>query len=1222
MSKFAPTRERKHRKIAKQKAQSTPRTDSDQANQIELRPLTATEKHERRAKLQAELKAEQPESKVSAKKRKRLEKYIDTKLKKEENLELLKKLAAQKVDTSLLRSSKKLGRTIETKRERFSRALAEKSAGIDLDGQQDTILYEPRQEPVRGAHSDSQNEDETPQIPSNGAVEQVTTESKSAGLVGGALFGAGLKRPLDTDESGRPVIKRRKREKKNKKVKADFVVTLPEPQGPSDSEASDEWNGFSGDESELESAAEETSEDNDDSESLADSEDTEADDGSSEGNDDSGGNNAKKPARVSAFKAWADSQRNQAVGFTPSAAPTNDEAIKAAFQPRAPSPDPVASEILVTSKAAEEAYRPSKAVVIPRNDDVQEARSRLPVVQDEQKIVEAINNNSVTIVCGATGSGKTTQLPQMLLENGYASKGMIGVTQPRRVAATSVAKRVQYELGAEFGSQVGAQVRFTSTISGDTKVKFMTDGILLREISQDFALSKYSAIVLDEAHERSVNTDILIGMLSRIVPLRLELSKEDPAKHHPLKLIIMSATLRVTDFLMNERLFRNSKPPIVQAEGRQYPVTEHFARRTQRDFVAEMVRKVSRGHKKLPPGDMLVFLTGQDDIQTVAKRLREAFTGDQEGFQNSNRKAKPEKPVNDYLEADEDGDASDDEAEITGLDDDEGDTEFAVELDPTLSGPQRGALKAQILSLYAALPAAQQDLVFQKTADGVRKIILATNVAETSLTIDGVRYVFDCGRSKEKVYDVETGVQEFKVDWISKASASQRMGRAGRTGPGHCYRLYSSAIYEAHFEEHTLPEILRTPIEGTVLQLKNMSVDNVVNFPYPTPPAGEQLSQAERLLKNLGAIDTRTGKVTDIGKQLINYPVNPRFGRMLLLGKQNNVLIYTIALVAGLAVGDLFIPQPQLPRDELGDEDSDDGRRGEANTLADTQAEKRRQAYGRAMANLASQDDKSDAIKVLTAVAAHAQAESQGNASSFCAENFLREKGMSEAQQLRRQLHDIMQRHVDDPSTVAFTQTLSPPSDREKSVLKQIVAAGYIDQVAIRRDLLPNSVSTGRKPRRAIEVPYKTLLPSKLDIDDSVSLQDQELQKSVFVHASSVLARLSLSEMPSFAVYSSLSRATSSHIGEAQKRTRMHPLCAVSQKQLAILAEGSPLLEIGKPIGKTEELGTSKRQCWVGVALRDPSAVGTMGWPLGAWKVVQTRKGKDWVVEKVLDRGK
>ncbi|EME85540.1 uncharacterized protein MYCFIDRAFT_202170 [Pseudocercospora fijiensis CIRAD86] len=1175
----------------------------------------------------AELKAQQPESKVSAKKRKRLDKYIDTKIKKEENLELLKKLAAQKVDTSLLQSSKKLGRTNETKRERFSRALAEKNAGIDLDGQQDDILYERRQEPTRHTHSAGESEHETPQIPSNDAVEQLAPESKPAGLFGDGLFGGGLKRPLEINDSGQPVIKRRKREKKNKKAKPDFVVALPEPEEPSDSEASDEWNGFSENESEAEvepnTASEGTSEDDGNSESLEGSEDTDTDDSSSGGDEDPEGDSVKKPARVSAFKAWADSQRNEAVGFTPSAPPTNDESIRAAFKPRAPSPDPVASETLVTSPAAEDAYRPSKAVVIPRDDAVQEARSHLPVVQDEQKIVEAVHNNSVTIVCGATGSGKTTQLPQLLLENGYASNGMIGVTQPRRVAATSVAKRVQYELGAEFGKQVGAQVRFTSTVSRDTKVKFMTDGILLREISQDFALSKYSAIVLDEAHERSVNTDILIGMLSRIVPLRLKLSKEDPVKYHPLKLIIMSATLRVTDFLMNERLFRRTKPPIVQAEGRQYPVTEHFARRTQRDYVAEMVRKVSRGHKKLPPGDMLVFLTGQDDIQTVARRLREAFTGDQEGFQNSNRRARPEKPVNDYLEANEDDEASEDEAEITGLDEDEGDAEFAVEVDPALSGSQpRGALKAQILPLYAALPATQQDLVFQKTADGVRKIILATNVAETSLTIDGVRYVFDCGRSKEKVYDVETGVQEFKVDWISKASASQRMGRAGRTGPGHCYRLYSSAIYEAHFEEHTLPEILRTPIEGTVLQLKNMSIDNVVNFPYPTPPEGKQLSQAERLLKNLGAIDNRTGKVTDIGKQLINYPVNPRFGRMLLLGKQNNVLIYTIALVAGLAVGDLFIPQPHLPQEELEDEDSDHSGRRKAGSFADTQAEKRRQAYGRAMANLASQDDKSDAIKVLTAVAAHAQAEAQGSASSFCAENFLREKAMAEAQQLRRQLHNIMQKHVDDPSTVAFTPTLSPPSDRVKSILKQIVAAGYIDQVAIRRDLLPNAVSTGRKPRRAIEVPYKTLLSSNLEIDDSVSLQDQELQKSVFVHSSSVLARLSLSEMPSFVVYSTLSRATSNHIGEAQKRTRMHPLCTVSQKQLAVLAEGSPLLEIGKPIGKIEEIGTGKRQCWVGVAIRDPAAVGAMGWPLGAWKVIQTRKGKEWVVEKVLDRGK
>lgn len=1216
MSKYAPTRERKHRKIAKNKT-SASQNDDGRANAEELKPLTQSERDERRARLQAELKAQQPETKVSAKKRKRLDKYVDTKLKKEENLELLKKLAAQKVDTSLFQSSKKLGRVVETKRERFSRALAEKNAGIDVDGQRDSILFEKRK-PVPEHHSESESDHEAPQSPPR---ESNTVETADLGAANDGLFGAGLKRPLETDESGQPIIKRRRREKKkSKKPELDFVVTLPQPEEPNDTEASDEWQGFSENESaEQESESESEPDGDDTSESLNQNEDTDTEESSSDGgSDDEATEN--KPARVSAFKAWADSQRNQVVGFVPSTATSDDTAVKAAFKPRAPSPDPLAQE--VASQSTEEAYRPTKAVVITRVDAVQEARSQLPVVQDEQKIIEAVNNNSVTIVCGATGSGKTTQLPQMLLENGYATKGIIGVTQPRRVAATSVAKRVQYELGSEYGKQVGAQVRFTSTVSRDTKIKFMTDGILLREISQDFALSKYSAIVLDEAHERSVNTDILIGMLSRIVPLRLELAKEDPAKHLPLKLIIMSATLRVTDFLMNERLFRKSKPPIVQAEGRQYPVTEHFARRTQRDYVSEMVRKVSRGHKKLPPGDILVFLTGQDDIQTVAKRLRETFTGDQEGFQNSNRR-QPEKTANDYMEEGDDVDASDDEAEITGLDEAD-DAEFAVEFDPSLHGQQSRALKAQILPLYAALPASQQDLVFQKTAEGTRKIILATNVAETSLTIDGVRYVFDCGRSKEKVYDVETGVQEFKVDWISKASASQRMGRAGRTGPGHCYRLYSSAIYEAHFEEHTLPEILRTPIEGTVLQLKNMSVDNVVNFPYPTPPASEQLSQAERLLKNLGAIDTNSGKVTDIGKQLINYPVNPRYGRMLLLGKQNGVLVYTIALVAGLAVGDLFIPQPHQPKDEVEDDDSDDAREKRSRaSLADTEAERQRQAYGRAHAKLASQDDKSDAIKVLTAIAAHAQAEAENTASSFCSDHFLREKGMAEAQQLRRQLHDIMQRHVDDPSTIAFTHTLQPPSDREKSILKQILAAAYIDQVAIRHDLLPNPTSH-RKPRRAIEVPYKTLLSSQHPTPQPPNPQTS----SVFLHPSSLLSRLSPAEMPPFIIYSTLSRAAASKHAAIdaedppRKRTRMHPLCTVSAKQLAVLAEGCPLLEFGKPVGKIEELGAKRRRCWVGVALRDPLAVGSWGWPLGVWKVVQCRRGgREWVVEKVLERG-
>ncbi|SMR46670.1 unnamed protein product [Zymoseptoria tritici ST99CH_3D1] len=1223
MAPFVP-RERKHRRLEKQKTHLSQGRDVN-TNAESIQPTTQSEKDERRRKLKDELTV--PDTKLTSKKKKRLDKYIDTKLRKEENLELLKKLAVGKVDTSLLHSSKKLGRQKQTKREEVERALREREKGLDVDGRQDEVLFQRRPDMEDVGHG-AENEDEVDNEDSEDEVEQevVAAAVMKPATSFATSFGSGLKRPLETDETGQPMIKKRKRRKQanparsrvEQDVASDENDASDTSEGDDSAASEDEWNGFdSGNEGLLsEPPVASDSEEESDEEDSESSSEPESDDNPSE----------DRPARVSAFKAWADSQRNESLGFTPSTAPTNDPAISAAFKPRAPSPDTEVVEIAnAVQHPNKDAYRPATAVVVPRSEEVQAARLELPVVQDEQKIMEAIHNNPIVVVCGATGSGKTTQLPQMLLENGYAMTGMIGITQPRRVAAVSVASRVAHELGPEFGKKVAHQVRYDSTAARDTSIKFMTDGILLREIGNDFVLSKYSAIVIDEAHERSVNTDILIGMLSRIVPLRQELSREAPEKHKPLKLIIMSATLRVADFLANDRLFRSIRPPIVQAEGRQYAVTEHFARRTQRDYVAETVAKVSRGHKKLPPGGILVFLTGQEEIQTVAKRLKDALGGQAAGldFSKKRENGSENRNSNDYLERELDDQSDDDEPEITGFDDDEDDTEFAVEDDPAAPKP-KGPLKAHVLPLYASLPTSQQMRVFEPVPDDSRIIVLATNVAETSLTIPGIKYVFDSGRSKEKEYNISTGVQEFKIDWISKASASQRMGRAGRTGPGHCYRLYSSAIYEQYFDEHTLPEILRTPIEGTVLQLKNMEVDNVVNFPFPTPPQSEQLSAAERLLRNLGAIDKRVGKITDIGKELIHYPVNPRFGKMLLLGLRNGALAHTIALVAGLAVGDLFIPEPQIAQKSNGeDAESDDDEYREkrlANNAAFTAAQQRRQAYGRAAAKLSGWDDKSDAIKLLTAVAAHAQAE---DSPSFCTEFFLREKGMVEVQQLRRQLHNIMQAHVKDAKDAVYKLDLPPQTTKQIAILKQIVAAGYIDQIAVRADLLPTSTSTaGRPPRRAIEVPYRTLLPTTDTTDHQSTIEDQSLAKNVYPHSSSLLSRLSVPEMPAYVVYSTLSRASAITVGAAQKRTRMHPLCVVGPKQIAALAEGTPLLELGKPIGKIVERDAGKkRECWVGVSLRDPGDVGGVGWPLGAWKVVQVRKGREWVVEKVLDRG-
>lgn len=498
-------------------------------------------------------------------------------------------------------------------------------------------------------------------------------------------------------------------------------------------------------------------------------------------------------------------------------------------------------------------------------------------------------------------------------------------------------------------------------------------------------------------------------------------------------------------------------------------------------------------------------------------------------------------------------------------------------------------------------------------------IILATNVAETSLTIPGIRYVFDCGRSKEKKYDQQTGIQSFEVGWISKANAEQRKGRAGRTGPGgHVWRLYSSAVYERDFAEHTEPEILRTSVEGVVLQLKEMEVDGsedfVRRFPFPTAPETAQLGKAEELLKNLAAIGA-DGRITEMGREMMKFPVGARLGKMLVLAKKYGLPTYTIAIVAGLAVENIFAPEAQS---EEGGEDAEWNRQ--------------HQAYTGAQAKLASQSDTSDAIKLLTAVSTHAiaQYESNDNGRQFCKEHWLREKGMNEVQQLRRQLGSMVnsENAGESPELATLSQK---PKREDLDRVTQIVAAGFIDQVAIRADLLPNAnanatslAASGRKAKRAIEVAYRTLLSTSTSnlIDPTATPEQREIQKSVFIHPSSVLSKLSPNEMPDYIIYRHLSRAQSAAIDGKMKRTRMHPLTSISAKQLAMLAEGSPLLEIGKPIGRVEEMDRGRWRCWVEVSFRGSGkGGGGTGWPLGAWCVVQKKDGRGgWVVERVVKR--
>ncbi|OCL12914.1 P-loop containing nucleoside triphosphate hydrolase protein [Glonium stellatum] len=1173
--------------------------------------------------MREELKSTQ-QGKISGKKAKRLEKYIDTKLRKEENLTLLKKLAATKVDTSLFQSSKKLGRTTESKREKLSRAFRERQAGIDIE-KNDRVILERRdikKDPVSEEESDVEQEDESVER-RQGAGQLAPEVEDSKPAVG---FGSGLKRPLELDEEGKPVIKKRKRTK-TKSTIVPMSVSVP---------VELEWEGFdtegdSGSEANLASEVEsheaessgaessglergESSEDEDDIEASASDESSEEEEPPSPDEDAK----ASRIVRSSAFKAWATQQRNEALGFTPSTVITNNATPKPInFTPRAPEMDPLPPEL--ESNTATDTTRKAFSVHVERIPEIQEARLALPVVAEEQKIMEAIHNNDVVVVWGSTGSGKTTQVPQFLYEAGYGAPdgptpGLIGVTQPRRVAAVSMAKRVGDELG-DAGSKVSYQIRFEASKNAQTTIKFMTDGVLLREISQDFALTKYSAIVIDEAHERSVNTDILIGMLSRIVDLRAEMARKDP-KNKPLKLIIMSATLRISDFTENQRLFRHSVPPLIKAEGRQYSVTNHFSRRTNRDYVEEAFHKICKGHRKLPRGGMLVFLTGQSEIAQLAKRLKQTFDSTQGKVIKSApvRISAAEAPleVEDIelggdIDNYQNDDGSDDDSIIHGLDD-EDDREFDIGEESA----EDSVLKVHILPLYSQLPTNQQLRVFEPPPDGSRLIVLATNVAETSLTIPGIRYVFDCGRAKEKKYDRITGVQSFEVGWISKASANQRAGRAGRTGPGHCYRLYSSAVFERDFEEYAYPEISRTPLEGVVLQLKSMGAP-VVNFPFPTPPDRDSLQKAEKLLSYLGAISL-DGKITKMGYELSLYPLNPRFARMLVMGTVHKVAAETIALVAALSVPEIIIPENKLGLKEPPPNTSEI--RTEEDNIEAAERSRLRKQYNAVQAQLSTNASTSDCIKLNNAVCAYAHADSP---EEFCEKMFLNSKALHEASQLRSQLTTIVRTHR--PLALGgYEPKLPPPTEHVLNVLKQICAAGFIDQVAMRADLAPIPPDLPRKPRTAIEVPYLTLFASHV----SGSVASDPAEQYVYIHPSSLLALVPVSKLPGFVIYSHLQRAAPSAINGAKTpKTRMHALTPITRPQLANIALGTPLLGVGKPKGKIDMLekdkgGHERRECEVEVSLIGER--GGMGWGLGLRRVVQRKEGggKGWVIEKIL----
>lgn len=1203
MGKYVP-RQRKHRVLARERAQENGRHEVEDSNQAELAPSDIQQREEKKAKLRQELRQEA--GKVDGKKAKRLEKYIEGKLRKDENRELLAKLAARKVDTSLFSSTKTMGQGKETRKEVARRALREEKAGIAGEDRED-ILFEKRvvDEEASSDESDAESEKGAQTATKKAVVQTATStsadEAKSK-VQAPQTLGSGLKRPLEVDDGGRPVIQKRQ---KRGGVKSKISLAPVESSSSEEDDSEEEWGGIDSDAStdeaskDEESADEEKNDEPDSSEGDS-SEGSEEDDSDDDMDDEGEVDEGVKKQRSSAFKAWATQQRNEALGYETIEGGALDIPRPANFVPRAAEQDPLPMELKPTENTSRKVY----SVTVTRTPEIQEARLKLPVVSEEQRLMEAIHSHDIVVICGSTGSGKTTQIPQFLYESGYGSPGsstpgLIGITQPRRVAAVSMSKRVGEELG-DHSDVVAYQIRFEGTVDPKTAIKFMTDGVLLREIAQDITLRKYSAIVIDEAHERSVNTDILIGMLSRVIKLRAELAKEDP-KLKPLKLIIMSATLRIEDLTMNPTLFP-TPPPVLEVEGRQHPVTIHFSRRTYPDYVEEAFRKISRGHKKLPPGDILVFLTGRNEILELSKRLKEAFGGPRSAEGPKVQISASEAPME--VEDIEFGDVDDPmEDEIDGLpsDDEDGEEEedeFQIE-----ENQEVGPLKMRVLPLYSLLPTREQLRVFDTPPEGTRQIILATNVAETSLTIPGIRYVFDCGRAKERQYDRLSGVQSYSIGWTSKASANQRSGRAGRTGPGHCYRLYSSAVYERDFTAFTDPELLRMPIEGVVLQLKAMNLQHVVNFPFPTPPDRRSLAKSEKLLTYLSAL-TAEGQVTQIGQTMSVFPLSPRFARILLVGHLHECLPYTIALVAGLSAAEVFLPENQAIPTLAAKEDF--AIRTTADVLAEDRQANVRRMFNQVHKNFCYLDDRSDAIKLLQVVGEFAHEPTE----AWCESHFVRYKVLKEIQQLRKQITELLRANVPAFANLKYQEKLDPPSPKQVAALKQMAAAGFIDQVAIRADLTPNPPEQFRKPRRAIDIPYIPLMPIHVG-------QEVESDRAVYIHPTSPLAHLSTQECPEYIVYSYLQRASPSTIeSEKRPKTRMHALTDVSGGQLGALAKGTPLITYGKPIKEIKTLENGNvRECWVVPFLR-AEGIGGQGWPLPAKKVKQRKVGgKGWVVE-------
>lgn len=580
-----------------------------------------------------------------------------------------------------------------------------------------------------------------------------------------------------------------------------------------------------------------------------------------------------------------------------------------------------------SNKFSEHMSKNDGASNFSQSKTLREQREFLPAFAVREDLLRIIRDNQVVIVVGETGSGKTTQLTQFLYEDGYGNRGMIGCTQPRRVAAMSVAKRVSEEMECKLGGTVGYAIRFEDCTSKETVIKYMTDGVLLRESLNEQDLDRYSCVIMDEAHERALNTDVLMGLFKKILQRRLD-----------LKLIVTSATMnskRFSDFF-------GGAPEFV-IPGRTFPVDVMFHRSPVEDYVDQTVQQVLSIHVSQGQGDILVFMTGQEDIECTCELIQERLNA--------------------------------------------------------LNDPP----KLSILPIYSQMPADLQAKIFDRAAPGVRKCIVATNIAETSLTVDGIMYVVDAGYSKLKVYNPRMGMDTLQITPISQANAGQRSGRAGRTGPGKAYRLYTEKAYNDELYIQTIPEIQRTNLANTVLLIKSLGVKDLLDFDFMDPPPQETITTSLFDLWALGALDN-IGELTDLGSKMNAFPMDPPLAKLLIMSEEYGCSEEMVTIVSMLSVPNVFF-RPKERQEE-----------------SDAAREK----------FFVPESDH------LTYLHVYSQWKSNGYSDRWCSQHFLHSKSLRRAKEVRDQLLDIMR--------MQKMEMVSCGTDWD--VIRKCICSGYYHQAA------------------------------------------------------------------------------------------------------------------------------------------------------------------------------